>query len=377
MASPTVRGTPAEGAGASATTHTITFAQNTGDRVVIFLANDATARTWSLGDSFTNLTNTSATFHIFTKVLDGSEGGNMVATAGVATKSAWIAYNITAGYHLAATAPVFSTVATGTSTAPNAGSLTPAGGSADYLWLTAFGQAGEEADDDTWVSGTPTSFSGLLQKATGTSGAVTVNCSVASAQYAHTNSVLDAAAFTTAQSLAWRAYTVAIYPAVRLDISVTAATGTGAATAAATTHGTATTAATGTGTATNPTVTHIDWTWGTYSATFSNATGTALNVSVTAATGTGAASNAGRTTGPVPVAATGTGLASNAGRTAGVATTAATGTGAATNPAVSLVAALNISVTAATGTGAIVSPAFSVSRSPAVIGAVGIGSATL
>ena len=371
MASPTVRGTPAEGAGASATTHTITFAQNTGDRVVIFLANDATARTWSLGDSFTDLTNTSATFHIFTKVLDGSEGGNMVATAAVATKSAWVAYNITAGTHASGTVPVFSTAATGTSTAPNAGSLTPTGGSGDYLWLTAFGQAGEEADDDTWVTGTPTSFSNLLQKASGTTGAVTVNCQMGSAQYAFTGSVLDAAAFTTAQSLAWRAYTVAIYGGV----PVTAAAGTGAASNAGRTVSVNVTAATGTGTASNA---HIPvWTWGTYSATFSNATGTALNVSVTAATGTGAAADAGRTTGPAPVAATGTGTASNAGRTAGIATTAATGTGAATNPAVSLVAALNISVTAATGTGTIVSPAFSVSRSAAVIAAVGIGSATL
>ena len=40
-----------EGAGASATTHTITFTQTTGDRVVIFFANDATARTLTIGDS--------------------------------------------------------------------------------------------------------------------------------------------------------------------------------------------------------------------------------------------------------------------------------------------------------------------------------------
>ena len=247
MASPTVRGTPVEGAGASATTHTITFSQTTGDRVVIFFAVDATARTLTLGDSFVNLTNTSATFHIFTKVLNGSEGGDMVVTAAVATKSAWIAYNITTGTHDSATAPVFSTVATGTSTAPNAGSLTPAGGSKDYLWLTAFGQAGEEADDDTWVSGTPTSFSNLLQKATGTSGAVTVNCQTASARYAYTNSVLDAAAFTTAQSLAWRAYTVAIYPDTTVQKTGTAETGTATDTQTGIVVGRSATAETGTG----------------------------------------------------------------------------------------------------------------------------------
>jgi hypothetical protein len=221
---PTVRGVT-EGSGASSTTHTITFTQTTGDRVVIFLANDSTARTWSLGDSFVNLTNTSATFHIFTKVLDGSEGGNMVATAGVATKSAWLAYNITTGTHASGTAPVFSTVATGTDTSPNSGSLSPSGGSAKYLWLSAFGQAGEEADDDTWCSAapsTPGTFTGLVQKTTGTSGAVTINGSVAAAQYASETATVDPGAFTVAQSLAWRAYTVAIYPYTQTNYTQTA-----------------------------------------------------------------------------------------------------------------------------------------------------------
>jgi len=289
MSSPTVRGTPAEGSGASATTHTVTFSQTTGDRVVIFFAVDATARTLTIGDSFTNLTNTSATFHIFTKVLDGSEGGDCVITAAVATKSAWVAYNITVGTHVSGTVPVFSTVATGTSTAPNAGSLTPTGGSGDYLWLTAFGQAGEEADDDTWVTGTPTSFSNLLQKATGTSGAVTVNCQMGSAQYAFTGSVLDAAAFTTAQSLAWRAYTVAIYGGV----PVTAAAGTGAASNAGRTVSVNVTAATGTGLASN--------------AAMQNA----VSFAVTAATGTGAAANTGKTVASLGIAPTGTGAIAN------------------------------------------------------------------
>ena len=280
-------------------------------------------------------------------------------------------------------------------------------------------------DDTAWTvptfSQTGSTFAAVTVYPTTPIADATSNDISATACYRVVNSGTGSSAVTVTGTLAaveWAShYFVRLRTGVVLNVSVTAATGTGAAANAATTHGTATTAATGTGTATNPTVTHLEWTWGSYSATFSNATGSALNISVTAATGTGAAanagktagpvpvaatgtglasnagktagvattaatgtgaaSNAGRTTGPVPVAATGTGLASNAGKTAGVATTAATGTGAATNPAVSLVAALNISVTAATGTGAIVSPAFSVSRSPAVIAATGIGSATL
>jgi hypothetical protein len=228
LATPTVA-LVTEGAGASSTTHTITFTQTTGDRVVIFFAVDATARTLTIGDSFVNLTNTSATFHIFTKVLDGSEGGNCVITAGVATKSAWLAYNIQG--HASGTAPVFSTVATGTSNAPESSTLSPTGGSAQYLWLSAFGQAGEEADDDTWCNSapsTPGTFTGLVQKTTTTSGLPAVNCEVASAQYASETATVDPGAFDTDQNLAWRAYTVAIYPATATSVYPDCASGTGA-----------------------------------------------------------------------------------------------------------------------------------------------------
>jgi len=219
---PTVYGVT-EGAGASSTTHTITFTQTTGDRVVIFLNFDSTARTLStVGDSFTDLTATSARFHILTKVLDGSEGGTMDVTIAVASKSAWLAYNITTGTHASGTAPVFSTVTIGTSTAPDSGSLSPTGGSKKYLWLSALGQAGEEADDDTWVTGWPTNFSNGKQKTTGTLGAVTVNGSVAACEYASETATVDPAAFTVAQSLAWRAYTVAIYPNTQTNFTQTA-----------------------------------------------------------------------------------------------------------------------------------------------------------
>jgi len=224
MASPTVYGIT-EGAGASSTTHSITFTQTTGDLVVIFLNFDVTARTLStVGDSFTDLTATSARFHILTKVLDGSEGGSMDVTIAVASKSAWLAYNIQG--HASATAPVFSTVATGTSTAPDSATLSPSGGSADYLWISAFSQAGEEADDDTWCSAapsTPGTFTGLVQKTTGTTGAVTINGSVAAAQYAATAATVDPGAFTVAQSLAWRAYTVAVYPQTQQNLQKTTA----------------------------------------------------------------------------------------------------------------------------------------------------------
>lgn len=210
MASPSVTART-ETAPAAGTSLTLNFAQVTGERVVIFLALSDTAQALStVGDGFTNLTNTNATFHILTKVLDGSEGGNVVVTVGASTKAASLAYNISG--HDADTAPEFSTVATGTSTGPDPGSLTPTGGGKDYLWLAAFRQNGEEADDDTWCNSAPTNYTNLIQKTTGIGGVASTNGSVASAERALTAATEDPGVFNTDQSLAWRAYTVAVYP---------------------------------------------------------------------------------------------------------------------------------------------------------------------
>jgi len=104
-------------------------------------------------------------------------------------------------------------VATGTSTGPDPSTVTPAAGFAkNFLWIAAFGMAGEEADDDTWCNSGPTSFTNLTQKTTGTGGVPGTNCEVASAQFASSATSIDPTAFNTAQSLAWRAYTVAISP---------------------------------------------------------------------------------------------------------------------------------------------------------------------
>ena len=114
-------------------------------------------------------------------------------------------------------APYLSTVATGTSTAPNPTTVTPASGSDHYLWIAAMQQAGEEADDDTWASLSAglsgQGFGNLVQKTTGTGGAASTNGSIALARKASIASSIDPDAFTTVQSLAWNAYAVAIKPA--------------------------------------------------------------------------------------------------------------------------------------------------------------------
>jgi hypothetical protein len=166
-----------------------------------------------LSDSFTNWTNNNANSHMFYKIIDGTEGGNVQVTLGTNSKAAAVAYTIQAGTFATSIAPVSSTVATGTSVNPNATAVSPTGSAKDYLYLTWFYSAGEEADDDTWVSVTPTSYSNTVMSTSGTASTAATNTSIAAAEFRSTaTTTQDASAWTMAQSLAWRAYTVAVYP---------------------------------------------------------------------------------------------------------------------------------------------------------------------
>ena len=216
MAYPTVRARTETALTTAGTTITINFGtNNAGDLCIAFIGLNDTAQAITTTESFTNLTNASATFHIIYKILAGTEGTSTTVTVPSSTKAAVLAYTINTGTFLSTQAPEFSTVATGTSTAPNSGSLTPTGGAKDYFWISAFRQNGEEADDDTWCTAGPTSpdtFTNLLQKTSGTVSTASTNGSIASAEYTSYATSMDPGAFAVAQSLAWRAYTVAVHP---------------------------------------------------------------------------------------------------------------------------------------------------------------------
>lgn len=195
------------------TVMTPTFTQTTGDLVVIFLARNSAQTLGDIGDGFRSLVPATAhRIHVIYKVLDGTEGGNVSVSYLTSSKGCAIAYNIQG--HDAVYAPAISGISTGTSTTPNPATATPLAGSVDYLWLAGFAQAGEEADDDTWCTAAPSSFTNLVQKTTGIAGTASTNASLACAERQLNASSLDPGTFTTVQSLSWSAYTVAIYPYV-------------------------------------------------------------------------------------------------------------------------------------------------------------------
>lgn len=220
MTAPTVQSTAEDATTTAGTSHVVTKPSGTtsGDLWLIVGATqvaatfDALAGWNELVDDSTSNVGTKALY----RVCDGSEGSTVTFTSAASVKYAGVGYRIT-GFS-AVQAPQVSTQTAATSTTPNPGTVTPTGGTKDYLFIAFFGQIGEEADDDTWVTGTPANYGNLSQKTSGTAGATTTNCQVGAAYRTASVSSEDPGTFTTAQSLAWRAYTVAVHPGVSIAV---------------------------------------------------------------------------------------------------------------------------------------------------------------
>lgn len=149
------------------------------------------------------------------KKADGSEGGTTITLSCTNGKFAAVAYAIAGSINPADRAPQLSTVATGTSTAPNATTVTPTGGAKDYLWLTFTGREGEATVPPTY----PTNYTvAQLTADSGTAGVVGTNVRVSGAVRTNNNAASeDAGAWTFSDSEDWAAYTIAFHPGVAVD----------------------------------------------------------------------------------------------------------------------------------------------------------------
>lgn len=215
MAAPTVAGTNESAVTTAGTTHTVNLPTSiaAGDLLIVLFGH-AQAVTLNSLAGWNELVDDGVAngIGVLWRRADGTETGSpptiSVGTSG-STKSCHISYRISGANNTSA--PAISTVATGTSAAPDPTTCNP-GTSKDRLWITFFVNAGEEADDDTWCNNAATGYGSLLQKTTGTGGLPATNCSIASCVKTATASSDDAAwpAASTDQSLGWRAMTIGI-----------------------------------------------------------------------------------------------------------------------------------------------------------------------
>lgn len=217
MASPAVVGTPTETAISTAsTTHTVNLPSGAAGNYFVAVMSKGSAGTtpsinalagWSESLDEAIVLGLAVLYHL----CDGTEGATVDFTLSSATRGAWIVYEVSGMKDPAVQAPQVGTTATGSSTTPDPPSVSVTGGAKDILTIAFFGRAGEEADDDTWVTAAPSGFGSLLQKACGVAGTNLAGM-VASAHLASNTATSNPDTFTAATG-AWRAQTVVLHPA--------------------------------------------------------------------------------------------------------------------------------------------------------------------
>lgn len=144
---------------------------------------------------------------IYYKVANGSEGGTVIVSATASLKFASVSWRV--HNHIKTTAPEITAVATGTSTAPDSTSLTPAGGPKDFLWASVSAYEGEQTDPPTY----PTNYSvGQRSANSDTAGAVATNCRANIAGRQLNGSSEDPGAWSISVSDDWSAWTLAVHP---------------------------------------------------------------------------------------------------------------------------------------------------------------------
>jgi len=193
---------------------------STGDLLIVLFTNDGSA-TVTTPDGWSSLASdvngSAVRLSVYYKIAAGTEGGttvNLVTSAG--EQAAAQVYRITDWN--GTTPPEISTVATGTTPAPNPASLNPAGWDVtDTLWLAVGGQ---DRGDQSGTTTYPASYAGGI----GTlSSDVLGSCRTLSAHRVHATASENPGAFTVPVSEEWVAFTIAVRPALRdLTISSTA-----------------------------------------------------------------------------------------------------------------------------------------------------------
>ena len=167
MASPAVAATNTSAETAPVSSHTVALPASiaSGDLLVAFFARDggaAVTTTWPGGwTSFFDVSESGANLDIAYRWADGTEGSSITVTTSVADNTAHVTYRITDAEDPATQAPEISTGATGEATSGDPDTITPTGGSKDYLFLAVTAAEGGET-----VSA-PAGYSNLQASAAG------------------------------------------------------------------------------------------------------------------------------------------------------------------------------------------------------------------
>ena len=209
MAAPTVDATNTSIHDSDVTSHTVSLPAgiSSGDLLIVIFAVDANPGvTWPGGwtEIAEVLQVASVTLAVAYRQADGGEGATITVTSGTAKKSAHTTYKISGHENPATQAPEMSTGVNGFGTNPDPDSLSPTGGSKDYLWLAVHAHDGIQTTDAF-----PTNYTnGISSEGTN----AVASAGAGSAERQLTTATEDPGAFTISNNEQWAAATVAVHP---------------------------------------------------------------------------------------------------------------------------------------------------------------------
>ena len=207
MASPTLAATHTGAAdGATTTSHTVNLPASisAGDLLIVLVGWEKVPGTVTMTDWSSLAADDNAVYlQLFYKTASGSEGSTVSVTTVESIRASFVAGRIT-GW---SGTPEKGTAATGTSATPDGPSLSPSGGSQDYLWISAWAYNRGDATSPT----EPTNYSSTVVNGGGSAGG---RPTVAAAFRALTASSEDPGAWSGLSTPAnsWVAQTFAISP---------------------------------------------------------------------------------------------------------------------------------------------------------------------
>ncbi len=209
MAAPTVDATNTSIHDSDVTSHTVSLPAgiSSGDLLIVIFAVDANPGvTWPGGwtEIAEVLQEVSVTLAVAYRQADGGEGATITVTSGTAQRSAHTTYKISGHENPATQAPEMSTGVNGFGTNPDPDSLSPTGGSKDYLWLAVHAHDGIQTTDAF-----PTNYTnGISSEGTN----AVASAGAGSAERQLTTATEDPGAFTISNNEQWAAATVAVHP---------------------------------------------------------------------------------------------------------------------------------------------------------------------
>lgn len=198
-------------AGSSSTSHAFAYPAGieAGDLLLAFAnVESTTTATWPAGwTGFADATyGGSRRLIAGWRKADGSETGTFTVTTGASVHVRRHVVRITGAADPTVQPPEVSSIAAGSSTAPNSPSLTPTGGAKNYKWFTFIGNNAFAFPGNVPDTPRPTNYDSVWASAAENAGNVAVASRNANA------SSEDPGAWTNSSSVVWGAVTIAVHP---------------------------------------------------------------------------------------------------------------------------------------------------------------------